>query len=143
MRAPELDAKLKFEGDGQAFVGTVEILNSAPSEKKVAVNLHTSRELKVLSKQQLVTVPAGGSANVGVSVENFRGLAGSTYAAFAVLEWEESGIRNALQVSGLIRIEERKRGGDFLLAGLGVLALLGVMVYVAVFRKRESAQPSK
>lgn len=139
IRTPDLDGKLSFDGDGQEFVGTVEFINASAEPRKVALGVHTSRELKVTGPAQVVEIPGNGTKKTRIVLENFRGIAGSSYAVFAIAQWEENGVRYSQKFSSAVRLETRRHGGDYLLVGIGVAFLLALVVYVTVFRQRRAA----
>jgi hypothetical protein len=135
-RAKPLVAKLAFHENGNSFGAKLELKNISQVPKKVSVAYFTSREIEVMTQPKIVEL-SGGAVNISdAELKNFSGLEGSSYAVFAVMQWEEFGVRNSLATSGIVRIEKPKHVS--LLMGMVTAAILGslFLIYLFVLRPR-------
>ena len=134
VRVPELAGKLQFVGNGQEFTGELQIQNTTPESKQVSVRYFTSREIQILSLPQFVEVKPNRILSVEFKAKNFRGLNGSSYGTFALLEWESLGLRKALAVGAPISLKEPDNTINYLLIILMLLIVLPTLLYFSVFR---------
>ena len=134
LRVPDLAGKLQFVGNGQEFTGELQIQNTTPETKQVSVRYFTSREIQILSEPQFVEVKPNAISAVKFNAKNFRGLNGSSYGTFAVLEWESHGLRKTLSVGAPIPLKEPDHTINYLLIILMLLIVLPILLYFSVFR---------
>lgn len=135
-RARPIVAKLAIDDDGDDIDAKLELKNISPSPKKISVSYFTSREIEVITPPQTIEL-AGGGVNVSdAEFRNFSGLEGSSYATFAVLQWEEFGVRNSLAVSGILRIEKPKHTSLLLGLVTGTIVVSILLIYVFVLKPR-------
>ena len=126
-RVPVLSSKLKVEQSGDEFAGTVEIRNTASHDIKVSVSFHTANELQVLSPTASLTIKPQGIEKTNFGLKNYSALPGSVYAFFALLQWEEAGMRNATFASTSVPIGLPHTTPYFLyLAALSLVIGLGL-----------------
>jgi len=137
LRLPTLDGALSCRGDGQSFRCKLDFQNSGLEARKVAAGAFSARELQILDPTAtLVEVGANAAGQAAFELRNVSGLLGSSYAVFAVMQWDEGGVRNYASVSGLVSIANRSYGWLFLAGGLGVVLVLAGVIYLKVYRKR-------
>jgi hypothetical protein len=84
---------------------------------------------------QVVTVAPQTLQKIEAEFENFSGLVGSTYNIFAVLSWEDFGVRNTASTAGFINIEKESETPIFAGALIGVAIAMAFALYFFVFRK--------
>lgn len=130
-----LEAKITFEGDGQAFKGKLEVHNHTAAPKKASVALFSSRELK-LPLPFILDVPANGDASSSFEVENFRGLAGSNYTVFAILQWEhDPKTRDVGWIPEQIELKQFDASRSSIYAVAAATLLLVAGLWIFVFRR--------
>lgn len=134
VRIPSLDANLALGPPGQQFSGKLEISNLAEVRREVLVSAFSSRELNVEMRPEIVTVLPGNPVTLPVSITNFRGLDGSIYAVFAVLEWQEGAIRNSVHVSAGAAIARSSTTPNYIIIALIAGLTVAGMLYFFVIR---------
>ncbi len=139
-----ISAHLSFVGDGNNFRGKLRLLNHESQPEEVFVSFHTTRELLVQTRASSIRLPPGETVIEPIELENFRGLPESTYAVFAILQWEDRGMRNALATFGKVRVISTSKNailvyGTTLLLVI-VVVVIGVMsiIYWTERRRAES-----
>lgn len=126
---PDLQAQLEFHGDGQRFRGELIVQNLTDLRRTVSISGFSSQELGVLDPSQSVTLPPKGEERVKLNVQNFSGTLGSTYPVFALVEWDEDGMRNLVTTSGTVSVARPKHSNLFLIVGVAAILLLGLARY--------------
>jgi hypothetical protein len=132
--APLFSARgLDWEGSHLTFHCSGMLQNRSRTPIKVALSAFSTRELRVITPPQLLTLEADRSVPFSLEVENSSGLLGSTYPVYFVAQWGEGNIRQTRQTFGLVSIQKSDR--FWLLTGFGLLvfALLSLLMYVFVF----------
>ncbi len=134
IQAPALQTTMRTSGDGQKYRGTMETLNLGMKPIRASVSAHTTRELVTASLPPFVDIPPQARTNVEIQWENFSGLEGSGYATFAILQWNDDGVRNFLPTSTVLAIK-RVSATPYLLWGSLGAAFVFVGALYAVFRR--------
>jgi len=134
-RSPFLQARFDLSGDGSKFRGHLEVLNLHDKPKEIVVTYFTSRELHASPKSELLELAPNAAQNTSTTLTNFSALPGSTYPVFAVLQWNENGVRNTVSAFATVLIEMPKRD-DFYLTSIIVVLLLSALLILIVVRKR-------
>ena len=134
-RAPELDAVLHCGGNGTDFDCNLEIRNAANKKYAVSVSYFTSNELEILSSARVYEIEPHNLVKGDVQLRNFSGLPGSSYAVFAVLQWQDRDFRNLISTSQVIEVKRPSHKNLFILSGIATLLMAVILLYVIVFRK--------
>jgi hypothetical protein len=143
IRIPQINSVYTCLGDGKEFACLLDLRNLSDSEKKVSVSYHTSQELQVETAASINLIKPRAQFLVESQIKNFAGLTGSGYAVFAVLEWEDRGVRKSAAVSRVVNIKEPEKKGWFLWGASLSLIFLGLLLYLLVFKKSSSGRPRK
>jgi hypothetical protein len=128
--------RLNFNKGGQKFKSMLTIKNLSHEDQDVLLSFHTSQELEIMNRPEIVQIPAQQTKEVPIVVKNFSGLNGSTYDFFTVLQWNQKSIRNSLYVRSTVRIAEAA-SSNLLLFGAGAILVLGIIMF-RVFLKRSN-----
>ena len=136
LRTPEVDGVLICEEDGDSNRCELTMQNFSREPKKVTVAYYSSQEIRVLTKPQVIELEADAGVDLEAEFKNFSGLYGSTYIVYALLQWEEKGVRNLRAVHHTFRLERPKENSWYLWLAIAAPALLGVLIYTAVLRPR-------
>lgn len=123
---PELQVQLEVRGDGQRFNANLSLHNMTEHRRSVSVSGFSSQEMSVLSPSQTVSLAPKGDARLTFSVQNFSGTIGSSYPIFAVIEWDEDGMRNLVTAVANVSVARAEQTNTFILIGIGALLLLAV-----------------
>ena len=135
LQTPVVDAVYLCDGDGRDFQCELSVRNSGTLARKVEVSYYTAKELEVLSRPTLLPVGPNETARTSSRLRNFRGLPGSTYAVFAILQWEETGVRNFISASALMPIAKPSHLKKFVMAGAAAGIILAALLYVLLARR--------
>lgn len=141
-RNPAFQARLNISGSGNDYSGTLEVKNSSPSQKRISVAFYSTNELNIHTKPQVMEIAPQGIGKTNFSSENFSGLAGSTYPVFAVLQWEDYGVRSSLAVPHAVTIQAQDNSKLYLYLSIGAVALALLSAYGFVLKPRKPSSPS-
>jgi len=135
IRAPKVKPDLSCNGNGETFKCTLKILNTGKTPLPIEVSYHGSLELQTVSKPVKVEVPAQEESTTDFRFRNFSGLTGSSYGVFAVLQWEEHGLKVAEKAGSVVAITRSSYRNQFMIAGVVVFLAAAFALYFFVFRK--------
>jgi hypothetical protein len=117
--------KLAVNGQGSVRV-SLKNLGSSPHDVRLRVFL--PRELKADVSEKVVSVPADAEAEASFAVSSFDALAGSDYAVYAIVSYEDARVYRSSYSSSVVSIVEPQPMPLWIpLAALAVL----VIVFVA------------
>lgn len=133
-----MKAKFVCSAEGGDFDCEVNLLNSSDSAKKVAVSYHTTKELLVTGPPKAVDLAPSGEASTHIKLRNLAGPTGSTYAVFAVIQWDENGIRKSMSLLQHVKIVRLTEITNYVVAGILALITLAALLYGFVFRRRQA-----
>ena len=133
--APEIFGQLKptqFSGGG-----TVKLIlkNMGESEIKAASRLILSRELTVKNGRSETALGSRSQKELDFDVSNFSALAGSTYQAFAITEYEKGDYHFTVVSPGTISIVEKSLFKEYQIYFYAVIAVLLVLFIAFQFKK--------
>ena len=115
----------------------LKIKNTAESAKDADIRLIVPKELTANKDRLSAKVQAKSEMPVNFEIEKFSALAGSSYAVFAVIEYDEEGMHYTSTANGAVKIVE---GSVFSLQKIAVFAMIAVIAvlfaYFAVFNKK-------
>jgi hypothetical protein len=102
---PTMELKIESTAVNQ-FSGQIQIFNPASSPQSYQISYLLPQEVEMVTPQVPVEVPAGGELSTNFQFENRKGLIGSNYQAFVVLQWVSENQRRALIKTAPFRIEK-------------------------------------
>ncbi len=103
--------KMKIEPLGATeFTAHLQIANPTAEILKMLPIYFLPKEMELISAEVPLEVPAGQEMAVSFQFANRKGLPGSSYQAFAVLQWIEKGQRQATFGADVFRIEKNQKG---------------------------------
>ena len=135
MQVPDLQVQQEVDGDGQEFTGKITARNLGKEPVKARISIFTARELSPEEAEpRWLEVPTGKTANIRFHLKNVSGLVGSTYAVFGLVEWQHEGIRLSANSSSVVSIHRVELMHWFLIAAALILVVMGLVIYLKVFR---------
>lgn len=136
---PDIAAKIgniKLSGKG---VLELTVKNMAERAKGLNIRLIAPKELTAGKDKVSIKLPAKTEMSINFEIEKFSALAGSSYAVFAVIEYDENGRHYTAVSNGMVKVVQ---GGIFSLQKLAVFAMIAIIVvlfaYFMMFRKRKN-----
>ncbi len=122
--------------------GTLElkIKNTAETAKDVNIKLIVPKELTANKDKLSAKLPAKSEMSADFEIEKFSALTGSSYAVFAVVEYDEDGKHYTSIANGAVTIMEKQRiniSSTFLLATLAILVITFAILQVNSWKKNK------
>lgn len=106
------------------------VKNMDAQDKTLQIQLITPREISVEGSKLQVHVTAGSESKFSFHIRNFSAIQNSTYAVYAVIEYEEGGMHHAALAPGTIVIlppglmHTIQQGLPYILTALAVIFVL-------------------
>ena len=113
--------------------GELKVKNQRISPVRAQLSYFGSKDVSLPTAPSIVEIPSGAPFATTFDVQNFSALPGSNYATFAILQWEEGGMRVTDIATGQLRVTQAWSGVTFLVVGLGATLALAL-----VLRKKRS-----
>ncbi len=117
--------------------GTLKLIikNLAETEKNLNIRLIAPKELTAEKNKLSLKLPARTEETIDFEIEKFSALTGSSYAVYAVIEYDENNMHYTTTTSGIVKVIEKKNifTNQNLLIGLLVILII-VFIYFQ-FRK--------
>lgn len=138
---PVVLAKASLDGDGDVFEGKVDIRNASSQAQKAALSFATSRQLVISTPPKVVSLDPDSVSSAEFSLKNYSALAGNMYPAYAVVQWDENGVRGTAIARTVAQIM-RPEGSPVLLrlwAAGAACSLLLIVAIVILFRRNRRA----
>ncbi len=107
----------------------IRLVNYDDAPHNVSIRLVLSRELSAERDKKTVVLEGNGEATSYFNVTSFSALAGSTYPAFASIEYEDSGAHYASFVSGLIKISK----SEGILSNQTIIIVIGLLIVILLY----------
>ena len=115
----------------------LKIKNTGETAKDVNVMLAVPKELTVDKDKLSVKMPAKEQKIVNFEIEKFSALAGSSYAVFAVVEYEEGGRHYTSMANGAVKVVEKKNIFTNQSILISLLVILIVIFIYFQFKKQK------
>ena len=141
-RIPSFQTKLVFKGNGQKFKGRLSVRNSSSEPLRLAVSYYSAHEIHVQFKPQVLEVKPDSVARLPVAARNLTAFPGSKYVVFAVLQWDQGGVRNSASSFFALPIEEPPpsstpdQSGTLIVAAAMIIALSLALLLVVLRLRR-------
>lgn len=132
---PFFPVTLTFVPHSKQLLGKLSIKNISPNIKRVAVSFHTADELEVITKPFMLEIHPSQVSTAQIEVENQKGLFGSTYGFYVVLQWEEFSRRQSFAVATTLSLQ-RSDGFSLLSLGLGFFLLQILILGIFLVKRR-------
>ena len=115
----------------------LKIKNTAETAKDASIRLIAPKELTADKDSLNLHLASKEQATANFEIEKFSALKGSSYAVFAVIEYDEGGRHYTSTANGLIKIIEKKNifANNALLAFI-LIALIIIFVYFQFKKKK-------
>ncbi len=117
--------------------GAVIISNSDRVQRDISYELDVSKELIIEPTRGTIAVGPGRRGVIPFTVKNISALPGSTYAVFALLEYEDSEHHYSASTSGPITIGNHQFTKKYRNYLVTLLVILLLIVIVSNFRRKE------
>jgi uncharacterized repeat protein (TIGR01451 family) len=104
---------------------------------QVKVKFFLPRELRSDEEEKIVSVSGKSDSDTAFSVSSFDALAGSSYAVFAVVSYEEDGIHYSTYSSGIVKVVAEKPLPGWIPSWLPLAALAGLILIVIVYQLKK------
>ena len=116
---------------------TLTLKNMGAEDIETTTNLIVPRELTARAKQIKMNIAAKSERKVGIDLENFSALSGSTYQVFAVSEFVIDGVHHVAITPGTAKIIEQKAILGINYTYLMVLLVLLILLFIVfqIFKK--------
>lgn len=125
--------------DGTGAV-RVRVRNAGALARQVRIGLLAPQDLEVEEAGRSVAIAPGEEVELSLPVAPRTALAGSRYAVFAVLEYDEAGVHQSLVADAIVLVRERR--GRLLPGLLSGSAALMLVWWIAVRRRRAARTPA-
>jgi hypothetical protein len=104
---------------------------------QVKVKFFLPRELRSDADEKTVSVSEKSDSEIVFSVSSFDALAGSSYAVFAVVSYEEDGVHYSTYSSGIVKVVAEKPLPDWIPSWLPLAVLAGLILVVIVYQLKK------
>jgi hypothetical protein len=105
---PDVEMKIVSKGAGQ-YSANLKIRNPSAQKIKIWPQYLLPREMELRSPAVPLEVAAQAVLETSFLFQNQRGLPGSSYQAFSVLQWVENGRRQAVQATAYFKIGRQNK----------------------------------
>ena len=132
----DIAAKINSLGLSDEGLLELKIKNTAETAKEIGIRLIVPRELTANRDRLSAKVQAKSEMPLEFEIEKFSALTGSSYAVFAVVEYDEGSRHYTSMASGAVKITEKKNifTNQSLLIGFLVILLI-IFVYFQLKKK--------
>ena len=124
LRERSVSAAFSFSGSQ----GELKLKNQGVAPVRAQLSYFGTKELVLPTAPSIIEVPAGVPMSEKVNAQNFSGLAGCSYATFAVLQWEQNGMRITEFATARFEIQSRWDGTKILAGGFLLTLQLGLIL---------------
>jgi hypothetical protein len=135
---PELLGMIESSHVGRSGHLNLKLKNPSEQAKEVHIRLFLPQELSVENPTPTIYLSPHQETSLRFPVRNFSALEGSTYAVFAVLEYDQGGLHYSTLAPGTITIGSSNGLGNDWLYGIPILILLAWFVFVNVRPSRKT-----
>ena len=121
----------------------LKIKNTGESAKDATIRLIIPKELTADKDKVSIKIPPKSEMAIEFEIEKFSALAGSSYAVFAVIEYDEDGRHYTSMANGIVKVFEKKNiftNQNLLITLLTILTI--VFIYFQ-FKKKSSKEDGK
>ena len=134
LRVPTILPLLIIDGEGEKFTGSVELNNISDNLHKAAVAVVSASEIVVGTPFHSVELAPHSITRTPFTLENFSGLVGNSYRAFAVVQWESQGYRVFVQAVKTVNLTKVSSAGTLFgliwaLSGFSAALILGAVFF--------------
>lgn len=133
-----LTGKLTVSGSSGRFKGRLDVFNSAAAPREVAVSVLTSKQIKLNTVPQKLTIGSQETAKVVFDLENFSARPQSNNPVFAVLQWKEGAARATVVSRAEIFVTTPSYSG-LLIGGCIAFAVLSLLVLIVLSRRAKTS----
>jgi hypothetical protein len=134
LNIPQIAGSSSCDGSGKTYACRVIVRNLSQASKKLVVDFFTSRELSVKSSPASVIVEGRKEVRIEGEIDNFTGVIGSSYAVYALLQWEENGLRRNAMIVGNVKIKEIDYSVWIICGTAFSSFLLMLLIYLFVYK---------
>jgi hypothetical protein len=124
------DLEISDRGGGELKLS---LRNLDEKNHQVKVKFFLPRELRSDADEKTVSVLEKADSEVVFSVSSFDALAGSSYAVFAVVSYEEDGVHYSTYSSGIVKVVAEKP----LPSWIPLAALAGLVIVFIVYQLKK------
>jgi hypothetical protein len=124
LRVPGILMKVEIRNSGADGSGIIEIESRLKENKKIFLQLASAEEVKLKPASLTIELPSNSKKSVEFEIQNDTGLVGSSYAVFAIAQWQENGVRNSSFSSDLHFIRKASMFKSYVIGSVLLAALL-------------------
>ena len=111
LRAPAVTHKVIIKPDGENFLSEMLIQNIGAQPVSIAPKFFTTREFNIVTQPNSGNIEPSKQFITQSKIENFKGIKGSAYPIFGVVQWNDSGVRNTIIAQEIATIKAIKKQG--------------------------------